>query len=109
MRFLSVAERELRAGARQKGTHRMRWITAAAFLALLAWLMWAFSGFRAPQIFQWFSVITFFYCLIIGTARTADCLSSERREGTIGLLFLTNLNGAEIIGGEPCFNDGGAA
>lgn len=102
MRFLSVAERELRAGARHKGTHRLRWITAAVFLGLLAWLMWAFKGFRAPQIFQIFSTLTFFYCLIIGTARTADCLSSEKREGTMGLLFLTNLNALEIIGGKLC-------
>src|SRR3954469_19909855 len=102
MRFLSVAERELRAGARQKATHRLRWITGAVFFALLAWLMWVFNGFRAPQIFSAFSAITLFYCLLIGTARTADCLSSEKREGTMGLLFLTNLNGSEIIGGKLC-------
>src|SRR5690242_18294956 len=102
MRFLSVAERELRAGARQKATHRIRWITAAVFLGLLAWLMWVFDGFRAPQVFQIFATLTFFYCLIIGTARTADCLSSEKREGTMGLLFLTNLNALEIIGGKLC-------
>src|SRR5262245_55777665 len=102
MRFLSVAERELRAAARHKATHRLRWITAALFFVFLVWLMWAFDGFRARQIFAVFSSITFFYCLITGTARTADCLSSERREGTLGLLFLTNLNGPEIIGGKLC-------
>src|SRR2546426_2190770 len=102
MRFLSVTERELRAGARQKTTHRLRWVTAAVFFALLVWLIWAFNGFRAPKIFQMFSTLTFFYCLIIGTARTADCLSSEKREGTMGLLFLTNLNAPEIIGGKLC-------
>src|ERR1043166_5516950 len=102
MRFLSVAERELRAGARQKGTLHIRWITAAAFVGLLAWLMWVFDGFRAPQVFGAFSTVAFFYCLIVGTARTADCLSCEKREGTLGLLFLTNLNGPEIIGGKLC-------
>src|SRR5262249_49193470 len=30
------------------------------------------------------------------------CLSSERREGTLGLLFLTNLNGPEIVAGKLC-------
>src|SRR5258706_11370723 len=101
MRFLSVAERELRAGARHKWTYRSRWITAAAFLALLAWLIWVFS-FRSRQVFQTYSTLTFFFCLIFSAARTADCLSSERREGTMGLLFLTNLNGPEIIGGKLC-------
>jgi hypothetical protein len=102
MRFISVAERELRAGARQPMTYRMRWTTAAAFIGLLIWLMWAFDGFRAPQIFCAFSAIAFFYCLFIGTARTADCLSAEKREGTMGLLFLTNLNAAEVMGGKLC-------
>src|SRR6266481_4547900 len=89
MRFLSVADRELRAAARQKATYRTRWITAAIFFALLVWLLWVFNGFRnrraGLEIFKVFSVLTFVYCLIIGTGRTADCLSSERREGTLGL------------------------
>src|SRR5689334_11822418 len=109
MRFLSVAEMELRAGARQKATYRIRWITPLVFCGLLAWLIWAFNGFRAPQIFRAYSILIFLYCLILGTARTADCLSSEKREGTLGLLFLTNLNAPEIIGGKWCSNALGAA
>jgi len=106
MRFLSVAERELRAAARQKATYRTRWITAAIFFALLVWLVWVFNGFRnrraAPEVFEVFSILTFVYCLITGTAWTADGISSERRDGTLGLLFLTNLNSAEIIAGKLC-------
>jgi ABC-type transport system involved in multi-copper enzyme maturation permease subunit len=106
MRFLSVANRELRAAGRQKATYRTRWLTAAIFFALLVWLLWAFNGFRnrlaAPHVFEVYSILTFAYCLLIGTARTADCISSERRNGTLGLLFLTNLNSAEIIGGKLC-------
>ncbi len=106
MRFLSVAERELRAAARQKATYRTRWITAAIFFALLVWLLWVFNGFRnrraAPEVFEVFSILTFGYCLITGTAWTADCISSERRDGTLGLLFLTNLNSGEIIAGKLC-------
>jgi hypothetical protein len=102
MRFLSIAERELRAGARQKSTHRVRWITGAVFFGLLLWLMWVFHGLRAPQVFTVFSALTLAYCILIATAGTADCLSAEKREGTLGLLFLTNLNGAEIIGGKLC-------
>jgi len=106
MRFLSVADRELRSAARQKATYRTRWITAALFFGLLVWLLWAFNGFTnqraAPQIFEVFSVLTFLYCLFLAAARTADCISSERREGTLGLLFLTNLNSAEIIAGKLC-------
>ena len=106
MRFLSVAERELRAAARRRATYRARWITAVVFFGLLVWLLWAFDGFRnrraAPEVFQVFAALTFVYCLIIGTATTADCLSSEKREGTLGLLFLTNLSSLDIIAGKLC-------
>ncbi len=106
MRFLSVADRELRSAARQTATYRTRWLTAALFIGLLVWLMWAFDGFTnrrvAPDIFKALSVVTLLYCLFLGTARTADCISAERREGTLGFLFLTNLNSAEIIAGKLC-------
>lgn len=106
MRFLTVADRELRSAARQKATYRTRWLTAVIFFGLLVWLLWAFDGFTnrraAPTIFNVFSVLTFLYCLFLATARTADCISAEKREGTLGLLFLTNLNSAEIIAGKLC-------
>ena len=106
MRFLSVAERELRATARRSRTYFVRWITAVAFFGLLIWLFWAFDGFRnrnaAPEVFQVLSVLTFLYALFIGSTVTADCISSEKREGTLGLLFLTNLNSFEIILGKLC-------
>jgi hypothetical protein len=106
MRFLSVAERELRAAARRAGTYRLRWFTALGFFGLLLWLGWATGAFRSRSggrdLFEAFSVITFLYCLAIGATATADCVSRERREGTLGLLFLTNLNGLEIIAGKLC-------
>ena len=106
MRFLTVADRELRSAARQKATYRTRWLTAVIFFGLLVWLLWAFDGFTnrraAPTIFNVFSVLTFLYCLFLATVRTADCISAEKREGTLGLLFLTNLNSAEIIAGKLC-------
>ena len=108
MRVLSVADRELRAAARQRGMYRLRWITAAGALVLLVWLGWGYDVFQnrsvGPDVFQAFSVVIFFYCLFVGAATTADCLSSERREGTLGLLFLTNLNSAEIVAGKLCAN-----
>lgn len=108
MRFLSVADRELRAAARRSATYYVRWITGVGFFVLLVWLLWVFDAFtnqrRVPDVLQVFAVMIFFYCLIIGTARTADCLSSEKREGTLGLLYLTNLNSAEIVAGKLCSN-----
>lgn len=106
MRFLSVADRELRAAARRSATYYVRWITGVAFFGLLIWLMWVFDALTnqrmVPEVLQVFSVLIFIYCLVIGTARTADCLSSEKREGTLGLLYLTNLNSVEIVAGKLC-------
>jgi hypothetical protein len=106
MRFLTVADRELRAAAKRKATYRVRWITAVVFFGLLVWLLWALDGFTrrgaAMGIFQVYSILSFVYCIIIGTSVTADCLSAERREGTLGLLFLTNLNSVEIVAGKFC-------
>src|SRR5262245_7211854 len=106
MRFLSVAERELRAAARHPATYRVRSLTAMAFFALLVWMIWVFGGFSrlgaGPNIFQALSIVTFSYCMILGATRTADCVGWEKREGTLGLLFLTNLNSAEIVAGKLC-------
>lgn len=108
MRFLSVAERELRAAARQKAMYRLRWVTAVAFFLLLLWLGWVYDVFenrqQAPEVFQVFSIAVFLNCLFLGAAATADCISRERRDGTLGLLFLTNLNSAEIVAGKLCSN-----
>src|SRR5256885_5281345 len=42
----------------------------------------------------------FVYCLFIGARLTADCLSEEKREGTLGLLFLTDLKGYDVVFGK---------
>jgi ABC-type transport system involved in cytochrome c biogenesis permease component len=106
MRFLSVAQRELRCAAQNRRTYYTRCFTAAAFLAFLIWLIWVSGGFSrkgmAGEIFAIYSHAIFFYCLIIGTALTADAISSERRDGTLGLLFLTNLSSFEIVAGKVC-------
>jgi len=106
MRFLSVAERELRVTVKRAWFYRARWLTALAFFGLLVWLAWACGLGRnrraAASLFEAYSIFVFFYCLLVGTASTADCLSRERREGTLGLLFLTNLSSLEIVAGKIC-------
>jgi len=46
------------------------------------------------------SGIMIFLCNIAGIYLTADCLSEEKRNGTLGLLFLTNLRGYEVVLGK---------
>ena len=37
------------------------------------------------------------FALLVGVRLTSDCLSAEKREGTLGLLFLTNLKARDIV------------
>lgn len=104
MSFLPVVERELRVAARQRTAYWTRLGGAAAGLLLCAWIM-LIPSFRSPQtlgivLFHTVAVATFFYSVLAGLLRTSDCLSEEKREGTLGLLFLTDLKGYDIVLGK---------
>lgn len=104
MTFLPIVERELRAMARQRGAFWMRFITAAAALAW--WGLFSSMGGsgsvpqRAKAIFIAISVVSLRFAMLAGVFLTADCLSEERREGTLGLLFLTDLKGYDVVFGK---------
>lgn len=104
MRALPIVERELRVMSRRAGTYWGR--VGAALLALLTGIGFVVeSGARNPAqlgLYLFFALawLAFLYCLLAGTRLTADCISSERREGTLGLLFLTDLKGFDIVLGK---------
>ncbi len=56
------------------------------------------------QIFHALTGLGLAYCLLSGRRSTADCLSQEKREGTLGLLFLTDLRGYDIVLGKLAAN-----
>jgi len=45
-------------------------------------------------------ILAFAFSLLAGMFLTADCLSEEKREGTLGLLFLTPLKGHDVVFGK---------
>jgi ABC-type transport system involved in cytochrome c biogenesis permease component len=55
-------------------------------------------------LFQIFSWLAFVFAALAGLIGTADCMSSEKREGTLGLLFLTDLKGYDVICGKLAAN-----
>ena len=56
---------------------------------------------RVAQVaFLFTKILCFTYCLFAGVRFTADALSRERREGTLGLLFLTDLRGYDVVLGK---------
>jgi hypothetical protein len=55
------------------------------------------SAVSGGALFARLHVILFWSIWIIAPWLTADCISRERREGTLGLLFLTRLRGTDIV------------
>src|ERR1017187_2384803 len=104
MIFLPIVARELRVAARRRGTYRMRLTLAFGALLTGAVIFVATVGSSAQQtgqyIFQGLSWLCLLYCLLGGRRWTADCLSEEKREGTLGLLFLTDLKGYDVVLGK---------
>jgi hypothetical protein len=106
MIFLPIVGRELRVAARRRGTHRVRFFVALLAILFCGWFLLMSDsrsgGARSagPDIFFSLSLLAFGYCLLAGVGATADCLSEEKREGTLGLLFLTDLRGYDIVSGK---------
>ncbi len=102
MTFLPIVERELRVAARRPATHWTRFF--AAFATMSIWLLLALStpqSVPVPQLsrnlFIAIGLLAFGFCTLAGVFLTADCLSVEKREGTLGLLFLTDLKSHDIV------------
>jgi ABC-type transport system involved in multi-copper enzyme maturation permease subunit len=102
--FLPIVERELRIAARSKSTSRARWWSAlVAMLMSLGALVVVMSGSGRPSGNPMFTLLTgytFALCVFAGGILTADSLSEEKREGTLGLLFLTDLKGYDVVLGK---------
>lgn len=105
MTFLPIVERELRVAARKVTTHRMWLFSAAGAIAIFFILLFAMERPSriqqvGEQIFVGINILVFIFTLVAGVFLTADCLCSERKEGTLGLLFLTDLRGYDVVLGK---------
>src|SRR5436309_6288282 len=112
MTFLPIVDRELRVTARRRSIYRVRLAVALTAMLLAGIILVVNLG--APQhqlgrhIFEGLSVLSLIYCLFSGRISTADCLSEEKREGTLGLLFLTDLKGYDVVLGKLAATSVGA-
>src|SRR2546422_2383449 len=105
MRFLPIVSRELRVAARRRSTYTLRLLAAAAAFSVILWLCLFPTPGQPPtalgkSLFTDLSILAFAYCLLIGPFITADSISSEKREGTLGLLFLTDLRSFDVVLGK---------
>src|SRR6185369_1717809 len=106
MIFLPIVERELRVAARKRGAVWLRVLTAlvalvigAGFLTMSLAVGVSTTKFGSAM-FATLTWLALAAALSAGLFFTADSLSEEKREGTLGFLFLTDLRGYDVVGGK---------
>jgi ABC-type transport system involved in multi-copper enzyme maturation permease subunit len=104
MTFLPIVDRELSVTARRPGTYWLRFWVALAMLAIWLLLL-SNSRYTTPaqmgqHLLNALGILAFGFSLFAGAFMTADCLSEEKREGTLGLLFLTDLKSHDVVLGK---------
>src|SRR5213594_599582 len=106
MTFQPIVARELRLAARKRSTYWVRIVAVIVALIIAAGclVMNALQGRGTAQmggvlfgVLTWLSVAG---VLTAGLFFTSDCISEEKREGTLGFLFLTDLRGYDVVLGK---------
>jgi len=99
MNLWPVIVRELRQQARQKFTFTLRGVGAGlmTLAAALFALQFSFDPYRGGWLFSGLHITLFYAIWVLVPLSASDCISRERREGTLGLLFLTPLRAREIV------------
>jgi len=106
MSVLPIVSRELRVAARKRSTFWMR-VASASTAVVLGCACLVLTNFQGTSTAQMGSIL--FYSLSwtglaaalgAGLFYTSDCLSEEKREGTLGFLFLTDLRGYDVVLGK---------
>lgn len=99
MTLLPIVEREMRASARQSFTYSLRGLGVAVLAAASVLFGWrvGFGAGVGRDLFMALHCTLFGAIWVLVPMLAADCISRERREGTLGLLFLTPLKGRDIV------------
>ena len=102
--FLPIVTRELRVASRRPKTYYGRMLVAAFWVAIAAYVLFVISqmGFDRSGglvLFNGLSGGLFGWALLSAWAG-CDSISVEKREGTVGLLFLTDLKSHDIVLGK---------
>ena len=106
MTFLPIVERELRVAAKKRGTAWLRVLAAVVALVIAAGFLTmslavGMGGVRLGRgLFSTLTWMALVPALAAGLFFTADSLSEEKREGTLGFLFLTDLRGYDVVVGK---------
>lgn len=105
MTLLPIVQREMLVASRRPFVHWMRFLVAGGMVLFTALILYSNRTTLRPDLlaqslFLVIAAIAFAYALLAGVLHTADNLGAERREGTLGLLFLTDLQGYDVVLGK---------
>jgi ABC-type transport system involved in multi-copper enzyme maturation permease subunit len=105
LRVPPLIEREMRAAARRWTTYwgRVTLLLVALVPVMLAYAVGEFAGRRSTlglELLLGQAGILFAWVLLTGIQLAGDAVSAEKREGTLGLLFLTQLKSFDIVMGK---------
>src|SRR5262245_22724915 len=105
MTLLPVVERELRVAARRSETFWGRTAAAIIGMGIGGWYFWTASRFGGTanmgrELFQIVAFGIYVYAALSGVTYSSDSVTEEKREGTLGLLFLTSLRGYDVAIGK---------
>ena len=106
MTLLPIVGRELRVAARKRSTFWLRIVAALVALVISSGVMIILHVSRMPSanvggaLFATLTWLSLGAALSAGLFFTSDCLSEEKREGTLGFLFLTDLRGYDVVAGK---------
>jgi ABC-type Na+ efflux pump permease subunit len=100
--MVSILHREMRIASRRKWTFRIRVLTSvgAFFCGIGLTLLSSQSSMSGNYLFSALVFFSFFFCLVQGVRRASANIAEEKRDGTLGLLFLTDLRPIDIIMGK---------
>lgn len=106
MTLLPVAHRELLVDARNGGGAWARFLSGLGGVGLFG-LLWVTPMQSQPQVvssvvFHTLAWLSFAYACLSGALHTSDAVGREKRSGTLGLLFLTDLTAIDVILGKLC-------
>lgn len=98
----TVAWREIRSASRRPATY---WARAAAAgiggaVLFLMMMQWGFGIVSGRSLFRACVWLAFLLCLLEGVRQASTSIVEERAEGTLGLLLLTRVRGAELLLGK---------
>ena len=93
----------LREEARRPVNFWLRLLAAGVVITIFVLLVWTVDNsgpFLGQILFQTLNQSMLLVFWLVVPLMTADCVSRERREGTLGLLFLTPLTARDVVLGK---------